>query len=159
LLVAILAIVDVGFATACLFKTMFGLRDAISVERLKQSLPHPEERVLHARRSGALLRMRSAIDSQALRHDSLHLALGRVFAHGVVAVIGAIQIVVSIDMQAMRAVEQALARLRMKLPSRSSTPIGWAPRLKTWIRSLDAILAVHRVGSPTASPVAGPGTI
>jgi len=60
-----------------------------------------------------------------------HLAVGRALAHRVVAIIGAIEIVVGIDVQPMRAVEQAFAPAVMKLPSRSSTTIGWAPRLKT----------------------------
>jgi len=47
-----------------------------------------------------------------------------------VAVVGAIEIVLGIDVQPMRAVEQAFAPAGDE-PSRSSTTIGWAPRLKT----------------------------
>jgi len=48
-----------------------------------------------------------------------------------VAVIGAIEMVVTVDVQAMGAVEHPSPQLVMKLPSRSSTTIGWAPRLNT----------------------------
>jgi hypothetical protein len=42
----------------------------------------------------------------------------------VVAVVGAIEIIIGIDVQAVRAREQPFAQLRRKLPSRSSITIG-----------------------------------
>ena len=47
-----------------------------------------------------------------------HLAVGGAFAHGVVAVVGAIEIVVGVDVQAVRAVEQAFAPARDEIARR-----------------------------------------
>jgi len=45
-----------------------------------------------------------------------HLAVGRALAHGVVAVIGAIEMVVGIDVQAVGAIEQAFAPAPEEIP-------------------------------------------
>src|SRR6185295_12871177 len=61
---------------------------------------------------GAAVKRLAAHERRRLVRDAdreQHLAIGGALAHGVVAVVGAIQIVVGIDVQAVRAVEQVFA--------------------------------------------------
>ncbi len=61
---------------------------------------------------GAAVKRLAAHERRRLVRDAdrqQHLAVGGAFAHGVVAVVGAIEIVVGVDVQAVRAVEQAFA--------------------------------------------------
>ena len=60
-----------------------------------------------------------------------HLAVERAFAHGVVAVVGAVEIVVGSMCRPCARENRPSPQVRRKLPSRSNTTIGWSPRLKT----------------------------
>lgn len=58
-----------------------------------------------------------------------NVAVGRVLAHGVVAVVGAVEILVGIDMQTVSAGEQLLAPAAQKMPRDRARPSD--ARLKT----------------------------
>jgi hypothetical protein len=69
-----------------------------------------------------------------------HLAVGGAFAHGVVAVVGAIEIVVGVDVQAMRAGEQAFAKTLDEI----AVAVEHDHRMLAAIEDVDAVLAVDR---------------
>ncbi len=63
-------------------------------------------------------------------------------AHGVVAVVGAIEIVVGVDVQAVRAVEQAFA----PAPDEIALAVEHHHRMVAAVEDIDAVLAVDRDG-------------
>src|SRR3954447_25723546 len=69
-----------------------------------------------------------------------HLAVCGALAHGVVAVIGAIEIVVGIDMQAVRAREQAFAPTAQEI----AFAVQHDHRMGPAVEDVDAVLAVDR---------------
>ena len=71
-----------------------------------------------------------------------HLAAGRTFAHGVVAVVGAIQIVVGVDVQPVRAAKQAFAPAGDEI----AFAVEHHHRMFAAVEDIDAILAVDRDG-------------
>ncbi len=72
-----------------------------------------------------------------------HLAVGGAFAHGMVAVVGAVKLVVGVDMQAMRTAKQAFAPVRDEI----SVAVEHDHRMLTAVEDIDAVLAVDRDGS------------
>src|SRR5581483_11798555 len=71
-----------------------------------------------------------------------HLAVGGAFAHGVIAIVGAIEIVVGVDMQAVGALEQAFAPALDEI----AVAIEHDHRVLAAIEDVDAVLAVDRHG-------------
>ncbi len=69
-----------------------------------------------------------------------HLAVNSAFAHGMVAIVGAIEIVVRIDVQSMRPGEQAFA----PAPDKIAFAVEHHHRMGTAVEHVDAVLAVDR---------------
>src|SRR6266849_6763093 len=69
-----------------------------------------------------------------------HLAVVGALAHRMVAVIGAIEIVLGVDVQPMRAIEQALAPARDKI----ALAVEHHHRMGAAIEDVDTVLAVDR---------------
>ena len=95
---------------------------------------------------GAAVKRLAAHERRGLVRDAdgqQHLAVGRALAHGVVAVIGAIEIVVGIDVQAVGAVEQAFAPARDEI----ALAVQHHHRMVAAVEDVDAVLAVDRDGS------------
>ena len=70
------------------------------------------------------------------------LPSSRAFAHGVVAVVGAIEIVVSVDVQPVRAGEQSFAPARHEI----AVAVEHHHRMGAAVEEVDAVLAVDRDG-------------
>ena len=95
---------------------------------------------------GAAVKRLAAHERRRLVRDAdgqQHLAVGRALAHGMVAVIGAIEIVVGIDVQTMRAVEQAFAPAGDEI----ALAVEHHHRMVAAVEDVDAVLAVDRDGS------------
>jgi hypothetical protein len=73
----------------------------------------------------------------------LDLARGRAPAHGVVAIVGAVEIVVSVDVQAVRALEHALAPGAQEV----ALAVEHDHRVLAAIEDVDLVLAVHGDGA------------
>ena len=71
-----------------------------------------------------------------------HLAVGGAFSNRMVAVIGAIEIVVGVDVQPVRAVEQAFAPARDEI----ALAVEHHHRMGAAVEDVDAVLAVDRDG-------------
>ena len=71
-----------------------------------------------------------------------HLALGRALAHGVVAVISAIEIVLGVDVQTMRAGKQPFTPACDEI----TVAIEHHHRMGAAVEDVDAVLAVDRDG-------------
>src|SRR3954447_5068436 len=69
-----------------------------------------------------------------------HLAVNRAFAHGVVAIVGAVKIILGVDMQAMRAAEQALSPALDEI-TRAIEHDHW---VGATVENIDTVLAVDR---------------
>ncbi len=95
------------------------------------------------RRVGAAVKGQAAHVGRGLaRHADLeqHLAVGRALPHEVAAVVGAVEVVVRIDVQAVGARERAFAPGREEI----SVAIEHDHRVLAAIEHVDAILAVDR---------------
>ena len=93
------------------------------------------------RRMGAAVERLAAHERRRLVRDAdgqQHLAVGRAFAHRVVAVIGAVEIVVGVDVQAVRAVEQPFAPAFDEI----AIAVEHHHRVLAAIEDVDAVLAV-----------------
>ena len=77
-----------------------------------------------------------------------HLAVGAAFAHGVVAVVGAIEIVVGVDVQAMGAAKQAFAPACDEI----AVAVEHDNRMVAAVEDVDAVLAVDRDGGDVGEP-------
>ena len=94
---------------------------------------------------GAAVERLAAHERRRLVRDAdgqQHLAVGGAFAHGVVAVVGAIEIVVGVDVQAVRAGEQAFA----PAPEEIALAVEHHHRMVAAVEDVDAVLAVDRDG-------------
>ena len=95
---------------------------------------------------GAAVKRLAAHEWRRLVRDAdgqQHLAVGGAFSHGVVAIIGAIEMVVGVDMQTVRTVEQAFA----PAPEEISLAVQHHHRMVAAVEDIDAVLAVDRDGS------------
>ena len=94
---------------------------------------------------GAAVKRLAAHERRRLVRDAdrqQHLSVGRALAHGVVAVIGAVEIVVGIDVQAVGAVEQAFAPAGDEI----ALAVQHHHRMFAAVEDVDAVLAVDRDG-------------
>ena len=94
---------------------------------------------------GAAMERLAAHERRRLVRDAdgqQHLAVGGAFAHGVVAVIGAIEIVVGVDVQAVGAGEQAFAPAAQEI----AVAVEHHHRMVAAVEDVDAVLAVDRDG-------------
>src|ERR1700743_58464 len=94
---------------------------------------------------GAAMERLAAHERRRLAGDTdgqQHLALSRAFAHGVGAITGAIEGVVGIDVTAVGAMEQALAKAAQEI----SLAVQHHHRMFATVEDINAILAVDRDG-------------
>ncbi len=92
---------------------------------------------------GAAVERLAAHEGRRLVRDAdrqQHFAVGRAFPHRVVAVIGAIEIVLGVDVQSMRAIEQAFAPARDEI----ALAVEYHHRVGAAVEDIDAVLAVDR---------------
>src|SRR6202163_401880 len=106
---------------------------------------HVDFALRRQRRVGAAVERLAAHERWRLVWDAdrpQHLALHRAFARRMIAVIGAIEIVVGIDVQPMRAAEQPFAPAGDEI----ALAVEHDHRVRAAIEGVDAVLAVNRDG-------------
>ena len=94
---------------------------------------------------GAAMERLAAHERRRLVRDAdgqQHLAVDSAFAHGVVAVVGAIEIVLGVDVQPMRAAEQAFAPALDEI----AVAVEHHHRMGAAVEDIDAVVAVDRDG-------------
>ena len=123
--------------------------DQLSVRRvlvhagIAVAVRHVDLALRRQRRVGAAVERLAAHERRGLARDAdgeQHLAVGRALAHRVVAVVGAVEIVVGVDVQAVRAREQPLAPAL----DEAAVAVQHHHRVLAAIEHVDAVLAVDR---------------
>ena len=107
---------------------------------------HVDLALRRQRGMGAAMERLAAHERRRLVRDAdgqQHLAVGGALAHGMVAVIGAIEIVVGVDVQPVGAVEQPFAPACDEI----AVAIQHHHRMRAAIEQIDAVLGVDRDGS------------
>ena len=97
------------------------------------------------RRVGAAMKRLAAHERRGLPRNAdreQHLAVGRALSHRMVAVVGAVELIVSVNMQSVRAVEQAFAPARDEI----AVTVEHDHRMGAAVEYVDAVAAADRDG-------------